>query len=46
MLSTLFVASKQHPLLERQSIPVDADFIGPIVEESGREFRQIFLGGH
>lgn len=33
-------------LLERQSIPVDADFIGPIVEESGREFRQIFLGGH
>lgn len=31
-------------LVAKESFPVDVDFIGPVMEESGREFRQIFLG--
>ncbi len=32
-------------LLEKEPFVVDADFIAPMVEEGGREFRDIFLGG-
>src|SRR5919106_488355 len=31
-------------LVEKNSLLVDVDFIGPILNESGREFSQIFLG--
>lgn len=31
-------------LVEKDSLLVDVDFIGPILNESGREFSQIFLG--
>jgi iron(III) transport system substrate-binding protein len=32
-------------LLEKDSILADPDFIGPILDETGREFRKIFTGG-
>jgi iron(III) transport system substrate-binding protein len=32
-------------LLEKDSILADPDFIGPILEDTGREFRKIFTGG-
>ena len=32
-------------LVQKESILVDVDFIGPILEETGREFRAIFVGG-
>ena len=31
-------------LLEKESLLVDVDFIGPILDQSGKEFSQIFLG--
>ncbi|HSE89669.1 MAG TPA: hypothetical protein VLJ79_25880 [Candidatus Binatia bacterium] len=31
-------------LVENESFSVDADFIGPILDQSGKEFSQIFLG--
>jgi iron(III) transport system substrate-binding protein len=32
-------------LLEKDSILADPDFIGPVLDETGREFRRIFTGG-
>jgi iron(III) transport system substrate-binding protein len=32
-------------LLEKDSILADPDFIGPVLDETGREFRRIFSGG-
>ncbi|MSP39577.1 MAG: hypothetical protein EXR70_13905 [Deltaproteobacteria bacterium] len=32
-------------LMEKEMFVADGDFLGPILEESAREFRQIFLGG-
>lgn len=32
-------------LLEKESILADPDFIGPILEETGRDFRNVFMGG-
>ena len=31
-------------LVEKESLLVDVDFIGPILDQSGKEFSQIFLG--
>jgi iron(III) transport system substrate-binding protein len=31
-------------LVEKESFLVDVDFIGPILDQSGKEFSQIFLG--
>jgi len=31
-------------LVEKESFLVDVDFIGPVLDQSGREFSQIFLG--
>lgn len=31
-------------LTEKESLLVDVDFIGPILDQSGKEFSQIFLG--
>src|SRR6266850_2502205 len=31
-------------LVERESLLIDVDFIGPILDQSGKEFGQIFLG--
>ncbi|HEX2228209.1 MAG TPA: hypothetical protein VHM64_13815, partial [Candidatus Binatia bacterium] len=31
-------------LVEKESFLVDVDFIGPIMDQSGKEFSQIFLG--
>jgi iron(III) transport system substrate-binding protein len=32
-------------LLEKESFLADPDFIGPILEETGRDFRNVFTGG-
>ena len=32
-------------LLEKQSFLADPDFIGPVLEETGRDFRNVFIGG-
>ena len=32
-------------LLEKESFLADPDFIGPILEETGRDFRSVFIGG-
>ena len=32
-------------LLEKESFLADPDFIGPILEETGRDFRSVFTGG-
>jgi iron(III) transport system substrate-binding protein len=32
-------------LLERQSFLADPDFIGPILEDTGKDFRSVFTGG-
>ncbi|HUR70354.1 MAG TPA: extracellular solute-binding protein [Candidatus Limnocylindrales bacterium] len=32
-------------LMEKELFVTDSEFLGPILEESAREFRQIFLGG-
>lgn len=31
-------------LVAKEYLLVDVDFIGPILDQSGKEFRQIFLG--
>jgi hypothetical protein len=31
-------------LVEKESLLVDVDFIGPVLDQSGKEFSQIFLG--
>jgi ABC-type Fe3+ transport system substrate-binding protein len=31
-------------LVEKDSLLVDVDFIGPILDQSAKEFRQFFLG--
>ena len=33
-------------LLEKESILADPEFIGPILEETGGDFRNVFMGGH
>jgi hypothetical protein len=32
-------------LLEKESFLAGPDFIGPILEETGRDFRSVFTGG-
>jgi hypothetical protein len=32
-------------LVEKELFVTDSEFLGPILEESAREFRQIFLAG-
>ncbi len=32
-------------LLEKQSLLADPDFIGPVLEETGKDFRNVFMGG-
>jgi iron(III) transport system substrate-binding protein len=32
-------------LVEKENIVVDADYIGPILEETGKQFREVFLAG-
>ena len=32
-------------LVERQAIPVPLDFIAPLLEDSSRQFRKIFVEG-
>jgi len=31
-------------LVDKESFLVDVDFIGPIMDQTGKEFSQIFLG--
>ena len=30
--------------VEKEGIVVDADYIGPILEETGKQFREVFMG--
>jgi hypothetical protein len=32
-------------LVEKPAIPVDLDFMAPVLEESSRQFREIFIDG-